>query len=197
MKFLIVVKEYILLKLALWRAKKYNIVVGSSRVFEPGWIPTDLHTLNLLKPGRWKFFVRPNSVDAILAEHVWEHLSLEDGKQAAKTCYTYLKKGAHARIAVPDGLHPDKEYINYVKPGGTGPGADDHKVLYTYATFKQIFEEAGFRVQLLEYFDESGKFVYNEWNREEGFIHRSKRYDERNQGGELKYTSIILDAIKQ
>jgi predicted SAM-dependent methyltransferase len=62
-----------------------------------------------------------NSITAILAEHVWEHLTFEEGVQAAKNCYKYLKPGGYVRCAVPDGYFPDEEYQNIVKIGGPGP----------------------------------------------------------------------------
>src|SRR5712675_2094691 len=99
------IKGYFRLKKAIRRSKDLKIVVGASGVFEQGWIPTDVHTLNLLKPGRWKLFFTTNSIDVILAEHVWEHLTVEDGRIAAKTCYEFLKPGGYIRVAVPDGLH--------------------------------------------------------------------------------------------
>jgi predicted SAM-dependent methyltransferase len=113
-----------------------------------------------------------------------------------KTCFTFLKSGGFLRIAVPDGFHPDKEYIECVKPGGFGAGADDHKILYNYKIMQASLEKAGFKVNFLEYWDENGKFQYKDWDPKTGMIHRSKRFDERNASGELKYTSLIVDAIK-
>ena len=196
MKALKVILAFLKLKLAISRNHLLRIVVGSSGVFEKGWIPTDVSTLNLLKPKKWRLFLKENSIDIILAEHVWEHLTVEEGMQAASTCYTFLKKGGWVRAAVPDGFHPRQEYIEYVKPGGTGAGADDHKVLYNYKTFAKAFEQAGFTVQLLEYFDEKGNFCFKEWNKDDGMIHRSTRFDERNNIDPHKYTSIVLDARK-
>ena len=190
------VKGFFTLKRVLRNRPHPTIVVGASGVFQDGWIPTDVHTLNLLKPARWKYFFKENSIGAILAEHVWEHLTPADGSIAAKTCYQFIMNGGYARIAVPDGYHYKPEYINYVKPGGSGAGADDHKVLYNYKTLSKTFEDAGFTVRLLEYFDENGQFHYNEWDPKQGMIHRSKRFDERNRGNELNYTSLIIDAIK-
>jgi len=187
---------YFRLKKALRNNPDPLIVVGASGVFQDKWIPTDVNTLNLLKPATWKLFFKENSISAILAEHVWEHLSPEDGLIAAKTCFRFLKKGGYVRIAVPDGYHNKAEYINYVKPGGTGMGADDHKVLYNYKSLSQTFQDAGFQIKLLEYFDENGKFHYTEWDKNDGMIHRSMRYDERNINNELNYTSLILDAIR-
>lgn len=50
--------------------------------------------------------------------------------------------------------------------------------------------------QVLEYFDKGGQFHYADWNPEEGRIHRSRRFDERNAAGLLAFTSVILDARK-
>lgn len=141
-------------------------------------------------------YFQKDSVDRILGEHVWEHLTLEDGAVAAATCFTFLKKGGRLRVAVPDGFHPDENYIEFVKPGGLGAGADDHKVLYNYQTFSRIFEQAGFRVELLEYFDENGIFHAQNWDMSDGYIHRSIRYDSRNSDGKPVYTSLIIDAVK-
>ena len=178
------------------KLKPLKIVIGASGISQEGWVTSEIRLLNLLKPVDWDRYFSNHPIDAILAEHVWEHLTKEEGIVAAKTCFQYLTDGGYLRVAVPDGLHPDPKYIEWVKPGGVGPGANDHKTLYSYKTFKEIFESAGFKVDLLEYFDECGTFHYKEWNTNEGMICRSKRFDERNKNGELNYTSIILDARK-
>jgi predicted SAM-dependent methyltransferase len=176
-----------------------RIVIGSSGRHDPGWVPTDIYFLDLLKPADWDRFFRPASVDAMLAEHVWEHLTEEAGRVAARTCFTYLKHGGYLRVAVPDGLHPSPDYHQWVKVGGASPGqiANDHKVLYTYRTLRDLFEGAGFKVNLYEYFDEAGAFHYQEWDRKAGTIWRSKRFDKRNSNGSLTFTSIVLDAVKE
>jgi predicted SAM-dependent methyltransferase len=127
------------------------------------------------------------------------------------------------RIAVPDGLHPDPAYVELVKAGAApdegeagspasrsdeGGNAANHKALYTYKTLKKVFESAGFRVVLYEYFDEAGTFHCHDWDQKAGTIWRSKRFDPRNKDRQLSsvypgsmddylsYSSIILDAIK-
>ena len=97
---------------------------------------------------------------------------------------------------MPDGYNPNKEYIESVKPGGTGKGANDHKILYNYRIISDYFHKTGFKTKLLEYWDESGRFHYINWEEENGFITRSRRYDPRNKKGSLEYTSLIIDAIK-
>jgi predicted SAM-dependent methyltransferase len=183
-------------KLAI--SPKKQIVVGSSRRYDTGWIPTEIDFLNLLKPADWDRFFQRDSIDAILAEHVWEHLTPEEARSAAATCFKYLRPGGYLRVAVPDGLHPDPTYRQWVKVGGALPGqpGNDHKVLYTYRTLSELFKGCGFRVVLYEYFNEAGKFCYQEWDERGGKIHRSKRFEERNREGRLVFTSIVLDAFK-
>ncbi|MDB5256677.1 MAG: hypothetical protein JWM14_1372 [Chitinophagaceae bacterium] len=173
-----------------------KVVVGSSDIFEPGWIPSEWHFLNLLKEQEWLTYFKEDSISNILAEHVWEHLTPADGQVAVRTCYRFLKKGGRLRIAVPDGFHPDPVYIDNVKPGGKGAGADDHKILYNYKIMTAILEQTGYKVELVEYFDESGVFHHNAWDAKDGYIHRSMKNDRRNADGKPNYTSLIVDAIK-
>ena len=173
-----------------------KIVVGSSDVYQDGWIPTEIDFLNMLHTSDWETFFTPDSIEAIIAEHVWEHLTPEQGYVAAYNCFKYLKPGGYLRIAVPDGFNPKEEYINYVKPGGTGAGADDHKLLYTYRSMTDMLQRAGFTVKPLEYFDDDGTFHQETWDTKDGMVWRSKDHDQRNKNGELNYTSLIVDAIK-
>lgn len=174
-----------------------KVVLGASGIYDVGWIPTEIEVLNVLNPDDWGDFFQPDSIDALLAEHVWEHFTLEEGLLAAKLCFAYLKPGGYLRVAVPDGLHPRPGYIEWVRVGGIGPGSASHKVLYTYRILSEVFERAGFQVRLYEYFDEAGTFHYQEWSPLDGTVHRSIRFDERNKDGKPNYTSIILDAIKE
>lgn len=173
-----------------------KIVIGAGDIYDKGWVPAEYEFLDLLKQSDWDRFFQPDSIDAMLAEHVWEHLTPENGKRAAAMCYRYLKPGGYLRVAVPDGNHPDPSYIEHVRIGGTGPGAHDHKSLHTHESFSDTFSSAGFRIELLEYFDADGNFHHNPWDPAKGSISRSKDHDRRNAGGELKYTSVLLDAIK-
>lgn len=131
-----------------------------------------------------------------MAEHVWEHLNERDTELANKNCFHYLKNGGVLRLAVPDGFNPSREYIEYVRPGGIGAGADDHKILYNYKIMKERLERVGFKVKPLEYWDENGVFHFTDWTDDAGHVRRSRRYDPRNQDGSLNYTSLIVDAVK-
>ena len=171
-------------------SEKLKIIIGAAEKHYKDWISAEKYFFNIILEKDWHKFFSKRLIDALLAEHVWEHLTLEEGKLAAKLCFKYLNEGGYIRLAVPDGLFPDEQYIQRVMTG-----VDDHKVLYTYKTFTNIFEEAGFQVDLLEYFDEKGNFHFKEWYPVDGMIKRSKRFDPRNQNC-LEYTSIIIDAIK-
>lgn len=173
-----------------------KIIVGASGAGYEGWTPTEKEVLSLLLESDWATCFEPNSLDAILAEHVWEHLSLEDGAKGFRNCFAYLKQGGVLRIAVPDGFHTDTNYIAQVKPGGHGAGADDHKALYNYRTLSVMLENAGFKTRLLEWFDEQGKFHHEYWDVEGGLIRRSTRFDPRNSTNPTAYTSLIIDARK-
>ncbi|WP_242222339.1 SAM-dependent methyltransferase [Bacillus cereus group sp. BfR-BA-01380] len=153
------------------------------------------NTLNLLKREDWTKQFAPNSIEAILAEHVWEHLTYEEGREVAKICYEFLQPGSHLRCAVPDAFFPDEDY-QVGGPGLLDHPAASHKIVHNYKTMTSMFEEAGFEVKLLEYCDENGEFHYNDWNEKDGFIYRSKRFDHRNQDGQLGFVSLIVDAVK-
>lgn len=184
------------LKRELKQCTKKKIIVGAGGTQYEGWLSTDEKILNLLFDEDWASLFRPDSLDAILAEHVWEHLTPKQAVIAAYNCFKYLKPGGYLRVAVPDGLHPSEDYINWVMPKGTGHGSDDHKVLYTHETISSLFSPIGFTVSLLEYFDQSGVFHEYTWDSVDGMVRRSKHFDSRNTDGALRYTSIILDAIK-
>lgn len=176
--------------------EQYNIIIGASSTTQIGWAPSDQKVIDLLDEKTWLRFFSNRKVDKLLAEHVLEHLDIDQCEKALRNCFKYLKSGGRMRAAVPDGFFPDKNYIEYVKPGGHGPGSDDHKVLFNYKTFSELFQRAGFKVELLEYFDENGNFHESPWDPEFGFILRSRHNDDRNTPEHIKYTSIILDAFK-
>lgn len=174
-----------------------NLVVGADGTQYPGWLHTDIHTHDILFEHQWAALFEQGTLNTVLAEHVWEHLTPAEGLRAAAHCWQFLRPGGRLRIAVPDGYHPDPEYIADVRPGGSGPGALDHKVLYTYQTLGSLLSEAGFAIKLLEYYDEGGEFHFQDWDPEDGMIVRSSRFDKRNLQVPLAYTSLIVDGIKQ
>ncbi|MGE6369369.1 class I SAM-dependent methyltransferase [Planococcus kocurii] len=181
--------------------KEIKVVIGADNYNNnPGWIHTQEEELNLLDKTTWENQFTKGSITAILAEHVWEHLTYQEGTEAAKLCYQYLKSQGYIRCAVPDGYFLDEAYQNIVKIGGPGPKdhpAASHKIVYNYKTLSSIFETAGFEVNFLEYCDEKGRFHCSDWQEEDGVIFRSKKCDPRNQGDNLTFPSLIIDATKR
>lgn len=172
-----------------------NIIIGSEKTAYPNWLPTNIESLNLLEKSSFQNLFGEKKAAKFLAEHVFEHISYANALIALKNCFQFMKKGGSIRIAVPDGFHPNKDYIDMVKPGGHGEGADDHKLLYDYHQLSKVLEDAGFRVQLLEYYDEQQQFHFTDWKSEDGHILRSRRFDKRFNEP-LGYSSLIIDGIK-
>lgn len=173
-----------------------RIIVGSSATKLDGWISTEYPCVDISDSRTLKRFFRPASVSNFLAEHVLEHLTPEKASLASANLYSLLKSGGRWRIAVPDGFHPDGNYIEQVRPGGTGEGSDDHKILYNIESLSDLLSKAGFMVESIEWFDRSGRFNSVEWNPEGGQISRSLKNDPRNQIKRYGYTSLIVDAVK-
>jgi predicted SAM-dependent methyltransferase len=176
-----------------------QIILGAGEQRYPGWIVTQREDLDLLRPELWRERFGERRAAAFLCEHVWEHLTEDEGRAAARLCFDYLQPGGYLRCAVPDGFFPNAEYQKTVQVGGPGPAdhpAADHKIVYSYPLFEDIFVAAGFEVDLLEYCDRRGRFHYNQWDISQGKIYRSLRFDHRNQDGELNSVSLILDAFK-
>lgn len=180
----------------LVQAHPLRVVLGAGPIEALEWITTDADTLNVCSRRDWSNVFGRYRADSLLAEHVWEHLTSPEVILANQICFRFLKRGGRLRLAVPDGLHPDDKYREQVRPGGSGLGAGDHKVLYDFRSLSNLLTKTGFQVNLLEYWDENGKFVCHEWSSADGHIRRSKRYDPRNQDGSLTYTSLIVDAIR-
>lgn len=184
------------LKADISRSSSIRVILGADVSNYPGWIPTDYPVLDVTDGESWSRLFEPGSIDALLSEHVFEHLADDQIASAFSYMHTYLMVGGYVRIGVPDGYHPDAEYIEAVKPGGSGWGSDDHKQLFNFRSLSQLLERSGFSVRPLEWFDENGDFHFNEWSPENGMIRRSSRYDERNLHKPLSYTSLIIDAYK-
>ncbi len=173
-----------------------KVIIGSAATRQDGWISTNYPLLDLTDESTFAALFDAGTISNFYAEHVWEHLSPDDGAKGFRNCFAYLKHGGNLRIAVPDGFHPDADYINQVKPGGYGPGADDHKILYNCKTLSARLEQAGYKVRLLEWFDEQGTFHQENWSADGGHVMRSTRFDPRNKVNPTAYTSLIIDAIK-
>lgn len=174
-----------------------KVIIGAGATRYQGWIATNLPAFDILQHKHWAQLFQPNSIERMLAEHVIEHLTIEQFKDFLRTARIYLAHGSCVRLAVPDGYHPDPNYIQHVRPGGIGGGADDHKVLYTCDLISDLLAAQGYDCQLLEYHNAAGEFRHQDWQAEDGFVHRSIFHDPRNAAGQKVYTSLIVDCWVQ
>lgn len=68
-----------------------KIIIGAGETRYPGWISTQENELDLLNVTSWNRQFSASSIDALLAEHVFEHLDFDEGILAAKNCFHFLK----------------------------------------------------------------------------------------------------------
>lgn len=170
--------------------------IGSGPIQQEGWLSSDVDSLDVRSRAAWKAVFGKYRADAVLAEHIFEHLSEEEGRVAFANCFSFMEAGGHLRIAVPDGNHGDPDYIDHVRPGGTGLGADDHRILYTRELLEEMLQSVGFRTYALEYWEKDGGFVHIPWDDDDGRVRRSFHHDPRNEDGKPNYTSLIVDGVK-
>jgi predicted SAM-dependent methyltransferase len=67
-------------------------------------------------------------------------------------------------------------------------------VLYNYRILSDLLEKTGYKVRLLEWFDEQGNLHHENWDVGGGFIKRSTRIDPRNRDNPTAFTSLTIDA---
>lgn len=162
-----------------------KLILGAGRTTIPGWIATDQEMLDVAKWEDWRRVVPVGSIDRLLAEHVFEHLSKEECRIAFQACYQALRPGGRLRIAVPDGYHPDPQYRESISPPHRG-----HRLLWTIDSLTPSLREVGFEVIPLEWRSSDGSFHRIDWNEGEGLILRSSRYLGEDRA------SLLLDARK-
>ena len=189
--------KYLMWLIYLNTHKEINLVVGAGISKFKGWFSTDISTLDITKEFDFKKYFTKRKINKVLAEHVFEHLTEEEIKKTLSNFYKYSDKLVNIRIAVPDGLHADRNYIESVKPGGIGEGAEDHKNLFTYKSLSDIFTKYGFKANLIEYWDDNHNFHSKYSNDNNGFVERCKINDSRNKDGKPNYTSLLIDFTKE
>ncbi|MGD8305814.1 MAG: hypothetical protein PVF17_04095, partial [Ignavibacteria bacterium] len=124
--------------------QEIKLIVGAGPFKFKGWFSTDIVTLDVTNEQHFIKYFKHKKINKVLAEHILEHLTKEELELMIKHLYNYSADDVNIRIAVPDGYHRDENYIQRIKPGGTGEGADDHKHLFNYKTLSALFEKHGF-----------------------------------------------------
>jgi len=175
-------------------ARPLRVMLGAGPINQQGWFQTDKDILDVTSPDDWSVLFEPGSIDSLLSEHMFEHLTEDEARSALTECHRYLKPNGLFRLAVPDGYRRDLTYVKEVAPPNDG-----HKMLYNIDTLTALLQSVGFTTTPLEYFDKQERFHAVPWDQNEGMIHRSVRFDSQQsfQRDGLFYTSLIVDARKQ
>ena len=179
------------------QAKPRRIILGAGGVRYRNWIETDIDVLDITDPEQWRCVFGDLRADTLLAEHVFEHVNPEAHQRALELCFAYLLPGGRLRIAVPDGYRTDAHYLEQ-----NAAPADGHTVFFNCDTLCTLLAGVGFEVTRLEWFDQDGHFHAKSWDRSEGIIRRSIRFDRQAafqreiDGREIFYTSLIVDAVR-
>lgn len=185
-----------------------RIIVGAGNTMQEGWHALQHSDLDIRVREQWQRLFAPASLEAVLSEHVIEHLTEHEAEAAARNVYEFLRRGGHWRIAVPDGFHPDKNYYDWVAPGSEGerylqrfrgnePG---HKTLWNHQTLTRMLIDHGFTVMPREWFDQAGRFHKTRWLAAHGQVWRCaescwSKFLSLWVGA--PYTSLIVDAFKE
>src|SRR5262249_54496828 len=175
-------------------ARDLKINLGAGLTAYEGWISVEFTEVDAADDRDWWRYFVPNTVSNVLSEHVWEHMTAEHGLAAARCVHKYLQEGGCFRVAVPDRNHPSPEYHDDCKPD---PFILGHKEFYDKNQMVDLLMSAGFsKVTPIEWWDSSGKFNKMPWGDERGHVNRSAHNEPLNAGGNLVYTSLIVDAFK-
>lgn len=183
------------------RGEKIRIIAGAAETFQDGWYSTNEQWLDVTDPVDWRrVFHGRRLITHVVAEHVFEHLTYDECRKALVNISSHMVDGGRARIAVPDGYHPDENYLRHVGINGIGADAADHKQLLNVDVLFKLFREAGFVPTHLEGYDSEGNLVRNSYSTDDGFIQRSRvnaSPDSRNRWGFVDAdTSLIVDGVK-
>ena len=189
-----------------------KIITGARGTSQAGWLSLERGQLDIRDQAQWSGLFAPDSLDAVLSEHVLEHLTDDEARATARNVYAFLRPGGYWRIAVPDANNPDPVYQEMCRPGGSerrkydfwltviyGPDEPGHRAHYNLSSLSVLLNSIGFAVIPLECYDDGGQFWRRQWREADGWIKRS------SVSGYLLLdylwsncwnTSLIVDAIK-
>lgn len=173
-----------------------RVIIGSGSQRLEGWLATDIDKLNIVEESSWRRLFKPGSIDRLLAEHVFEHLSLRELRDALAHIHRYMKPGGMLRLAVPDAFHPSRYYYNLVKPGGWETPYE-HMLFLEHEMLSRVANEIGFEVRLIEYFDDSGIFHGTNYRSEDGVIQRCARNNAGLDTNDAKIMSRFYESIPE
>lgn len=173
---------------------KVILGAGNYSAFTNEWINTDLPQFDITNASHWEFIFGNVKISNLFAEHVFEHLTKEQIIMALTLAHKYMSDTGVFRIAIPDRNNKDSLYQEATKPGGTGPGADDHKVFLNIHDCEELAKATSFRILPLEYFDNDSSFHFVDFDSDKGDVTRSRKNNYHYEPVP-KYTSLIFDLV--
>ena len=156
------------------------------------WINTDLPQFDITNESHWKYLFGNVKIDNLFAEHVFEHLTIEQNEIALKFAQMYLNANGTIRIAIPDKNNQDVSYQNGTKINGSDIGADDHKLFFNIDDYTKLIKKTKFEIKPLEYFDSNNQFQIISYTDNDGYVIRSKK-NNFHYSPIPNYTSLIFD----
>ena len=180
-----------------------NLILGAALTKQKGWFSTNEEWFNIVRQSHWRrlFNSRKKRVERVLAEHVFEHLTLDEMRKALNLIYKHMVYGGSLRIAVPDGNNPNEEYRDHCGIKGIGADASDHKQFITFELLSYEVEKIGFKCQLKEGYLKNKKLISTPLNRNLGEVIRSRSNkialkDKKGWGFVDANSSLIVDCLK-
>ena len=201
--------KYFFYKYRFFKLKTYlfcskgsiNIILGAALTNQKGWFSTNEDWLDISNEEHWnKLFKSKKRVKRVLAEHVFEHLTIDEMRNSLRLIFANMVNGGSLRIAVPDGNNPNPEYRKYCGVDGIGADASDHKQFLTYELLSKEVERTGFHHNLIEGYLENKELVLKKFNNNLGRVirTRSNKNIRPKDGWDFPdaNSSLILDCIK-
>ena len=178
-----------------------NIILGAALTTQKGWFSTNEEWLDISKAEHWnRLFNSKKRVKRVLAEHVFEHLTIDEMRNTLRLIFVNMVNGGSLRIAVPDGNNPNSEYRKHCGINGIGADASDHKQFLTYELLSKEVERTGFHHNLIEGYLENKELVLKKFNNNLGRVirTRSNKNIRPKDGWDFPdaNSSLILDCIK-
>ena len=162
------------------RMEAVRLLVGAGNSAAPGWICTDYPELGALRAGHRQQVLGKAQVGYVLAQHVIGRWTKLQPRVFLTNVAARLEPGGHLRVAVLDGLFPSEACIAAVKPGCSGPGADDHKALGDCDSLTAFFRANGWAARPIEWRGKDGVLHRQARSSDDGFVQRSAENDSRN-----------------
>lgn len=190
------------IRIPVSRIKTMKIIVGAAKTKQPGWYSTNEQWLDITSSSDWdQVFGNRVLLTNVLAEHVFEHLTLAETHLALQLIKKHMLEGGVLRIAVPDRYNPNPEYQKHVCIGGIGADASDHKQFFDFDHLSDVLKSGGFKPKIKEGYLSNGKLIQNQLDEENGIIMRSRTNPSLKKSSDSSWdfadanTSLIIDGI--